>query len=480
MSIRKRLLIMVLGVIAGAGGMSVWTSYRDARYEVQELFDAQLARSARLMLSLVLTEQNDEGLQRLQKLMLENRLDIGVYGDNEDEELTEHGHLYEIKLAFQVWDGEGNLVLRGGNTPLRPLADFRPGYSDSVMEGQQWRVFTLWNTGENYRVMAAESYDVRNELIDKIAREVLLPYLGLLPALAVLLWFVIGQGLRPLKQLALEVVNRDEYNFHPLELHPVPGEIQPIAEGLNKLLERLEQSFAKERRFTADASHELRTPLAALRTHLELARTTQSRKELDHEFTQLLTGVDRATRVVEQLLILARLEPDAVMAKNEDVDLRSVVVEVAADMAPFALRKSIDIEVQESLPRIIRADVAMLGILIRNLVDNAIRYTADGGQVKLSFSNTDTTVCLEVIDSGPGIPVDQRQRVFERFVRGDTGESNGCGIGLSIVKRIAELHHAQVELDDPVHQNGLKVTVCFPQVLVSRHRGRTHLFSEHE
>jgi signal transduction histidine kinase len=469
MSIRKHLLISILLIISIVGGITIWGSYKDSVNEVQELFDAQLARSARMILGLTLTEVQQGHVRELQRMIFLNKLDIKEeksYFDKEkpeDEKRTNYGHSYENKLAFQVWDIQENMILRSGNAPLEPFANNESGFSDTVINSTHWRVFSLWNHRYDYLVMTAERNDVRMDLVNKITLKLLLPFLLLLPVLAFLLWLAVGKGLRPLKIIADEVKNRDGVFLKELDTSHVPNEVKPLVYALNIFFLKIKKLIEKERRFTSDAAHELRTPLAAVKTHAQIAQSATEPKTLEHSLLQIDAGMNRANHIVDQLLALARSESgDTHKQTLSPVDIYRLGTEVTKDLAPLAIDKNIDLSVQDSESLIINGASSGLSMLIRNLVDNAIRYTPESGKVTIHFLKTDNSIELHVIDTGPGIsdPAEQ-EKVFERFYRGESLSQNGCGIGLSIVKQVADFHKATINLSD-AEGGGLHVMVIFP------------------
>jgi len=465
MSLRNYLLVSILLIITGVGGITIWSSYKASRYEVQDLFDAQLSRSARLLLSMAITDIREGDIHKLQDMLKENAMHLKYeIGTRKDAVNYKTGHNYETKLAFQVWDLSGNMLLRSANAPLAPFSNEEPGYSDRNIDGTDWRIFSLWGRDHEYLVMAAERYDVRMELVEAITQRVLLPFLMMLPVLALLLWLAVGRGLAPLKRVAQEVENRDEHYLDSIDESNVPSEVAPLIRALNRLFDILKNSLEKERRFTSDAAHELRTPLAALKTHAQLAKSSTEVSDREHAISQLLVGVDRASHVVDQLLALSRLEPgisqSSFSVKNRD--LHELTVSIAVDLVMLAEAKQIELSVEDTGEVSIQGDATSLSILIRNLLDNAIRYTPEGGVVQVLFKQTPSHTELQVIDSGPGIEELYQKKVFERFYRGDNKQQTGCGIGLSIVKRIADLHKASVRIQNLAQGSGLLVIVAFP------------------
>lgn len=311
---------------------------------------------------------------------------------------------------------------------------------------------------------------MRQELAAAVAGHVVKPMILALPLLAWLIWVGVGLGTAPLRLLARDVSQRQPEHLAPLEMEQAPAEVQPVVSALNGLLVRLQQALLLERQFTADAAHELRTPLAGLRTQAQVATRARDENERHRALAHVLEGVDRMTHLAQQLLTLARLEPEARLTDGAGIELRAVVESVLGDIAPQAIEKGIELELLEGEPLTVAGRPELLRVLIRNLVDNAVRYTPSGGRVQVGLSRLAGTseqpslsgVTLQVLDSGPGIPLEEQARVFDRFYRGlGTGQS-GSGLGLAIVKRIAELHRASIRLREGVEGRGLGVVVRFP------------------
>ena len=287
-----------------------------------------------------------------------------------------------------------------------------------------------------------------------------------LPLLALLLWLAVGWGLRPLARMAELLRNRDPQHLAPLLLAPLPRELEPVAASLNRLLQQVHQLLEREKRFIADAAHELRTPLAVLRIHAQNALQAEQPEDREQALQQLLAGVDRTTRVVAQLLTLARLEPSAQRLRLEALDLLPLCRETLAELTPLALARGqeLTLEADESADYQLTGDAAALSTLLQNLVSNALQYTPAGGQIQVGLQATDDAIMLRVDDSGPGVPVEQRDKLFERFYR--QGDGQGAGLGLAIVARIVELHGASIQLtESPL--GGLQAGVRLPRQLAA-------------
>lgn len=441
-SLRLRLLVLLLSITLLLWGGATLTSVLKVHKEIDELLDAQLARSARILLA-----------------------QVGHEPDEVEIEYGEEFHKYERKIAFQVWDEQGRLMLSSSTAPDEPLAGKEEGFSETRVEGREWRVFSRWDATQRYLVQVGERHDVRDGLVASVVKRLLYPLLIAVPLLALLVWLGIGKGLAPLARVTREVARREPQRLDPLEVGDAPSEIRPLVDSLNTLLRRLDVALESERRFTADAAHELRTPLAALKTQAQVARRADDDGERHNALQQVVEGVDRATHLVEQLLTLARLDPGAGLPKPASVALRPLAAECAALLAQRALDKEIELAVEEG-DGTVAGDAAMLSILLRNLADNAIRYTPAGGTVSIAVRGEPGSVILEVCDNGPGIPADERAQVLRRFYRVLGSGEEGSGLGLSIVGRVAELHGAAITLADGPQGRGLCARVVFPKAAV--------------
>lgn len=452
-SIRRRLLFTLLSITVAIWSVTVVTSYNDARHEIGELFDAQLAQSARILMSVAGHE-----LEELEGSSIASA-HIHFHYDNP---LKTADHIYEHKLAYQLWRRpEDTLLVRSFNAPEKPLSDQPAGYSTREINGELWRVLSLHDEDTGFQIQVGQAMAIRKELTDYIARRIGAPVVIALPFLTLLIFIGIGRSLQPLKRLAEAVIRRAPNNLDPIDSKNVPSEIHPLVNALNGLFERLGHAFENDRRFTADAAHELRTPLAAMKTQAQVALRSKDPAVRDSAMEKMLEGVDRASRLVEQLLTLARVDPDAGLGQGEKVDLLLLAENTLADHELQARAKRIDLQLMTEKSLTITGHRESLRILLRNLLDNAIRYTPEDGEVQVSLSEEAGAIVICVSDSGSGIPVDKREQIFGRFIRLTGQDISGSGLGLSIVQRIAELHKAQIRLDDSA-LGGLEVCVRFP------------------
>jgi two-component system sensor histidine kinase QseC len=442
-SLRRRLLLILVGLFALVWVAAFAGTYATAMRRLERMFDAQLAHDAGVLLTLV-----ESGLHATH-----GSLDsLRVVGFDQRR--------FRKAVAFEVWHGE-RMVLRSENAPAVGHAE-RNGYANISGEGGDWRGYTLRGPADDLTVWVGEPLALRAQLAKEIAREQLYPLLPGIPLLGLLLWWGVGRGLLPLERIAAEVAQRSPANLRPLAFKQVPAEVNVIIEKLNALLARLREAFERERRFTADAAHEIRTPLAGIKTHAQVSLRAADEAQRRRELEQVIQDVDRTTHLVEQLLTLARLDREALAENDQPADLRALAEEVLARLRPEAEARCLALVLAEGKAAMVRGNAAMLGAMIRNLADNAVRYTFPGGRVSIEVAQQGEEVVLIVTDNGPGIPAAERERVFDRFYRGTTASTQGCGLGLSIVRRVVELHQGRIVLADVPLGRGLQVRVALP------------------
>jgi two-component system, OmpR family, sensor histidine kinase QseC len=454
-SIRRRtlgLVLLVFGISMLAIGL---VSYRYASHELEELYDASLAQNARLMEGLIQAplpaDQREVMLASLENALLR--------AETSDKRLA--GHRYESKLAFQIWQDD-TLLLRSASAPEAPLTTLTEGYEDASLEGHGWRVYALSNPERPLRVLVGEREDVRGELVTLIALQTLLPELLGLPVLALLLWWAIGWGLKPLSRMAEQIRRRDPHNLQPLVMSPLPRELDTIVDALNRLLARIRTLRVREKRFIADAAHELRTPLAVLDLHAQNALTAETPEDRSEALDKLRAGVARATHLVTQLLTLARLDPDEEPRDATDCDLLQEAREALAKLSPLATDQGIELllDADEAADWQLQVEPGALDTLIQNLVSNALQHSPDGGTIRVTLSADDDRATLCIDDQGPGIPAEKRTRVIERFHR--AGPGAGAGLGLSIVARLLQRHGGRLTLED-APDGGLRAVAMLPR-----------------
>ena len=456
-SIRQRTLGLSLLVFGLSMLVIGFVSYRYAAHEIEELYDASLAQNARLLEGLLQAPLPDTN-----RNVLINSLESALQRAR-DSDKRFAGHRYESKLAFQLWEDD-RLLLRSASAPETPLAQQPIGYSTLTVGVHDWRVYVLEVPGSSNRVVVSEREDVRGELIRAVALRTLLPDLIGLPLLTALLWWSIGWGLVPLLRMAEQIRNRDPHNLQPLTLSPLPQELDTIAGALNRLLERIRIMRVREKRFIADAAHELRTPLAVLDLHAQNALTADNIEDRQEALNHLRGGVARATRLVTQLLTLARLEPEEEsQPEYRTSQLLSEVRETLAKLSPLAAEREqqLLLNADEQADWSILEEPGAIETLVQNLVGNAIQHSPNQSVISITLATTPHCFQLTVDDQGPGIPINERKKVIERFQR--AGPSAGSGLGLSIVERLIKRHGGTLQLDS-APSGGLRVRIVLQRL----------------
>ncbi|KTD73574.1 ATP-binding protein [Legionella tucsonensis] len=462
-SIRKFLLINLLLAITITTTLTAIGNYYLDQKDIQDHLDSLMAVSALSYQALLGDDLHQRPLAKIQEALETIPKKIDTYYQKRflNEEPPEN---YLNKFNFQVWTNGGKLLLHSSSAPKIPLTSEVDGFSDKKVSNQDWRVFTTYNDKAGIRTVLAERYDTRNELGHRIAQDDLYIMLLTFPLSGLLIWIIIGRGLDSLDKVAEEVANRAPTHLEPVDLHEVPEEIKPVIDELNKLFFRLKEGFEREKRFAADAAHELRTPLAALKTQAQVALHSNDIEEKNQALQKLIASVNRSTHIVQQLLTMSRLVPEAAhMDEKDEVNLSRLTREILAMLAPAAVEKQIDLEFESDAENLtIYGNSTALGILIRNLVDNSIRYCNEHGRIIVRLAKLQDEIMLEVSDNGPGIPAELQMRVFERFFRVLGNKSPGSGLGLAIVQQIAELHGGRLMLDTPKKGTGLIVRFFLP------------------
>jgi two-component system sensor histidine kinase QseC len=462
LSIRKFLLLNLLLAITAITSFAAIANYYLDQQDIRNNLDNLLSQAALSFQTLLSSDLNTRNLAVLQANL--NHVPELTKDFLAQISTTYPGIVGTHKYQFQVWDKNGRLLLHSADAPKTPLATSTIGFSDEYINGQLWRVVTTTDRKQHLTFMLAEHYNVRNHLASVILKDEIYILLLTYPVSGILIWFIIGRGLSSMRRIADEVGQRAADRLDPVDLEIVPAEIKPLIDELNKLFLRLKQAFEREQRFSADAAHELRTPLAALKTQAQVALKATDEKERQQQLQNVIAGVDRCTHVIQQLLTLCRMSPETVTLEDPiEVDVARMAAEVIAQLAPIAVDKQIDIElIAKDTNCIIMGNATGLYALIRNLVDNAIRYTPQGGTIKVFVVRQENTLVIRVVDSGSGIPAELRARVFERFYRVLGTNTQGSGLGLAIVHQIVQLHKGTVTLKEPASGIGLEVEVTFP------------------
>ncbi|WP_306554659.1 ATP-binding protein [Acidovorax sp.] len=442
-SLRMRLLMFLLAAIVLAGAVQGALAYRGALDEADALFDYHMQQTA---------------------LALRSGLPVDAQGLGPGLDPEDENH----EFIVQVWTNEGLRIFESAVGAALPQIAVL-GFTDVQARGGTYRVFSMQTRSQVIQV--AQNMAARRDMARSLALRTLAPLAIMAPLLVLAVWWGVSRSLAPVERVRRQLAQRQGDDLSPVSDAQLPDEVQPLVSELNLLFERVQRAFDAQEHFVADAAHELRSPLAALRLQLQGLQRAGDDAARAVAIERLSAGIDRATRLVEQLLTLARQE--ASTSTTEPVDLRAVAQLALADVAPAAQARSMDVGLLDSdsdsdadsdaatLPVTVRGNAEALRMLARNLLDNAIKYTPPGGQVDLQVRREGDAAVLTVEDSGPGIAPEHRERVMQRFVRETSEGAPGSGLGLAIVQAIAQGHGATVQLSASPRLGGLLVTVRF-------------------
>lgn len=434
-SIRLYLLLALIATITLVNFVSLLHGYRSSMAQAQQLFDSRLESVAKL----IATANNEQ---------------------SENNRISDQHTPY---VFFQIFDDQGTLITRSSNAPEIALAELSAGFHDVNFSSYRWRYCVYKDQALRRWIVTSERSDIRYTLAEQVVLESILPIVLGIPVAALIIWWAVGVGLRPLRELTGQLNKKQADDLSPVVLEQAPKELAQLVRTTNDLFKRLDSAFEREQRFSADAAHELRTPISVLKVHLHNLQTTLG--DNNQDLNLLRQGVERMGHLVEQILALYRTSPDQLSVKFIDIDIYSIAQNIIArDYNQFE-QKDQTIELVGEHANLIANQFA-LETLIQNLLTNASKYTPDKGTIIVTTRKISAGVRLSVEDSGPGIPSEHYQRVFDRFYRlnGDQHDSGsiGCGLGLAIIKHIVDLHHASVVLGRSQFKSGLKVTIDFP------------------
>lgn len=451
-SIRRRTLTVIIGLVLIGLLILTLVNVHDSNHEIAEVYDAQLATNARLL----------QGVMRMPVARQEHAQLYQAFNQALGQaEPRVDGHPYESKIAFQVWDMQNNLLVHTPSAPTLTHAPLYSGFSDiDDLKKHQWRTFVLKDEQHNLLIWVGERDDVRSDLVNRIVRHTVLPNLVGSLLLMAAIWLAIGWGLKPLADLAATLRGRHPGSLEPLQMAPLPSELEPMQAALNRLLGQIQEILSRERRFIADAAHEMRTPLAVLRVHAQNVLEARNEEQRRESLNYLIIGVDRTTRLVNQLLTIARLEPGAGALKTTSADLVSAVRESLVQMTPWVLSRGMELSFDcDEQSRMVETDFSAIDIALQNLVTNAVNFSPVGGQISVALTFTDNSFHLNVADQGPGIDEAERERLFERFY--SAGNDQGVGLGLTIVQTVATRLGGEIRLENATSE-GLVASLIVP------------------
>lgn len=473
-SIRTYLLVNLLLSVTLITSLAIVGNLFLAHQDIREQLDQELIRDTVRMQAIFSSPINPQHFADIQSHINSEEQYLEAFrsaqidqAEKNDEHVDKNTPEATQSPSFQIWDANGKLVLHSKHAAMTRYSNGRIGLSSLWLDGHTWRVCTGYNTANHLTIMMAERMDIRQALEDRLTQDSVVVMLITYPFLGFLIWAVVGRGLNILWHVAEQVRKRAPTYLDPVDIESVPSEIEPLVSELNALFRRLQAGFDREKRFTADAAHELKTPLAALSAQTQVALRAQTELSKKEALIKVLFGVRRATHVVQQLLTLSRMEPQDALVETALLSLSRQAADVVSMLAPDALEKNIELSLEASDEgAFIRGNTTALDILIRNLIDNAVRYSPENSEVQIEVRADKKYVILIVSDNGPGIPEKLRTRVFERFFRIMGNTAMGSGLGLSIVQQIAKLHHATIELHTPKSGKGIEFWVIFPRAVV--------------
>jgi two-component system OmpR family sensor kinase len=439
-SLRGRLLWFLLAAIIMAAIAQAMIAYRSALSDADQIFDYHMQQMAMSL--------------RSSATLTNKAADTAADPENDD-------------LVVQVWTPDGAQVFRSLSRAALPQRAVL-GFSNVRVNNTTYRVFSVQTS--NQTVQIAQDMAVRQRMAGTLALRTVGPIAVMAPVLMLVVWWVVSGSLAPVSRVKRQVAARQAEDLSPVSENDLPDEVLPLVQELNLLFVRVRTAFEAQQHFVADAAHELRTPLAALKLQVLSLERAQDEAARKVAVSRVSAGIERATRLVEQLLMLARQEGGSEEIKLEPVSLGDVVKRVLGDMNGLAQARQIDLGLHHADEVMVAGQQDALVILLRNLIDNAIKYTPAGGTVDIDLrrsvaatKNAKSRIVLSVEDSGPGIPAEERERVFSRFYRVPGSPAGGSGLGMAIVQSIAERHNATLSLDQSERLGGLKVKVDFPE-----------------
>lgn len=457
-SIRTFLLVNLLLSVTLSTSLAIIGNVFLEHKEFQTHLDSQLTLSAYTIQSFIDEESSEAEISEIQQNIDEapNFL-ANIHYDIDQQVKTLNTLLKSIQ--FQVWDASNDMILHSYAAPQIPYHTKKTGFDMIWHEGKPWRTFSLIDEKKKLFIMVMQRHDFRVTLEKKITEDSIMIMVLIYPFLGLLIWFIVGRGLKSIDTTTIELKARDRNRLTPISLADVPVEITPLIKELNRLFDRLSDAFFREKRFAADAAHELKTPLAAISTQAQVALQSKNPEVQKQAIEKLLLSVERSTHVITQLLTLSRMVPESSINEQKTVNILSIAREAIADIVPAAVQKNINIElIAHDEQYTVEGNGTSLSIMIRNLVDNAVKYTQSGGAVIVSLKQDKDTITFQVADNGPGVPSDLKNRIFERFFRVIGSKETGSGLGLSIVKQIVDIHHGTIHIIE-TQEPGLTIAI---------------------
>jgi two-component system sensor histidine kinase QseC len=429
-SIRVKLFFSISGVITLSLLLIYSLGFFNTKNEIQEILDANMAKSAKLVLALIYHEIEEEEKE-------------GFLEDFEEQINQRVLHKYESQIYIQVWH-KGNLVYNSNreNHSRKPKKE---GFADLLIDGRNWRQFTLFDQKKNIEIVMLEAYEIRNELMWRILASPFIP-LGISTLMILLIWFFIDKKIGVLNILSNKIVQTSPNKLEVFDLNP-PLEIKPLVDSLNHLILRLADSIQSERRFTDYAAHELRTPLAVIKTHVQLLIKDKKKAQDEEYLRDLEKAVERMIHLINQILILSRLEPESLDVKREDLLLNEIIIAEINNLEKDAHDKEITFNFMATNKKVYFGNKTYVEIMIRNLLDNAVKYAEFGSEIRIDLEFNNSGIAIKISNFGEFVDELQREKIFDVFYRIKSSDVLGCGLGLAIAKKIVRLHKGKITFD---------------------------------
>lgn len=441
-SITRFLLYSIFAIILLGWVVSAALNFHDSKEQIAEIFDAELAQMSRVLQALISADLSSSPSKTPSQFEYLDQ-EVLKYAF-EDEEYSAIGHEYERKIAIQVWNRDGELIL-ANHLPLpNDFSRLIAGYTNLEFSGYGWRSFTLIDSNNGLRIRVAQREDVRTELTGEIARHSIIPGILIVPLILLLTVFAIRRGLAPLHAISTELKERDYNNLAPIETQDTPLELRAMVNELNKLFRRSSASYAREKRFTADAAHELRTPLSIAKVHLQNLQQISQEENVRSYVGKALRGIERLIHLVQQLLILSRLEAEQASELKQPVSLTHLVHEVVSEAQDNPNYKHLSWHLAMDQEVTLSATETDIRVLLRNLIDNACRYASPDTTISVALNPDE----LRLFNLAPALKEEDIPALFERFKRGAGQKIEGSGLGLAICQQIAQRYALALTLEN--------------------------------
>lgn len=449
-SIRARLFVILL-VTTGLMWLSatLWIFF-STRAEVEQVLDARLMEAAKMVSSLVVNQEIDPDRPAQTKAKIP---------------VLDHPH-YDRQLSCQIWSLDGTLIGKSDSAPDTTLSAHATGLSETVINGETWRVYAVENAELGVRVLVGDNLRIRDRLVNDVVKGLLFPALLIIPLLATLIWLSVGRGLAPLRKLAGDLAARDASDLHPITETATPSEISPVLGALNGLFGRVAGARQREQNFIAFAAHELRTPLAGLKTQAQVALASNNAGIREKALGQIVAGVDRTGRLVRQLLDIASVEASETTPPAAEVNAGDMLASIRSELLGHAGR-AVTVVIDPGLFELrARVNADLLRLAARNLMENALHHSPAGGTIRCSRETDEGNVAIAINDDGPGIPPEEMPHVTERFFRGRFKAAIGSGLGLSIAELALNHAGATLRLQNRA-TGGLSAMIILPNRLIA-------------